>query len=215
MSQLSFVPDLTVLLAYSLACLILFVTPGPDMSLFLAKTVAGGRKAGLAAMAGAMAGCCVHTLFAALGLSALIATSAAAFTAVKVVGALYLLWLAIDAIRHGSALNLRQDGHATPSLWRTFLLGLGINLTNPKIVLFFVTFLPQFIEPGDPHAGARLVFLGLYFVAFCTPLSILMVMGAGHLIRLLKGRPGVLRALDYGFAAIFGAFAIRIITTSR
>jgi threonine/homoserine/homoserine lactone efflux protein len=215
MSQLDFVPNLNVLLAYSLACLILFVTPGPDMSLFLAKTVAGGRRAGFAAMAGAMTGCCIHTLLAALGLSALIAASATAFTAVKVVGALYLLWLAIDAIRHGSALNLRQDGQASPSFWRTFLVGLGINLTNPKIVLFFVTFLPQFVEAGDPHAAGRLVFLGLYFVALSTPLAALLIAGAGHVIRLLKTRPSVLRALDYGFAAIFGAFAIRIMTTAR
>jgi threonine/homoserine/homoserine lactone efflux protein len=215
MFQLSFLPDLNVLLAYSLACLILFVTPGPDMSLFLAKTVTGGRRAGLAAMVGAMAGCCVHTLFAALGLSALVAASATAFMAVKVVGALYLLWLAVDAVRHGSALNLRPDEQTGTSLRRTFLLGLGINLTNPKIVLFFVTFLPQFVEPGDPQASARLVFLGLYFVAFCTPLSALMIMGAGRLISVLKTRPGILRMLDYAVASIFGAFAIRILTTSR
>ena len=102
---MAFLPEPGVLLAYSLACFVLFVTPGPDMSLFLAKTLQGGREAGLASMLGAMAGCCVHTLLAALGLSALLAASAAAFTALKVVGALYLLWLAVDAVRHGSALT--------------------------------------------------------------------------------------------------------------
>ena len=72
---MSFVPDMAVLLAYSLACLVLFITPGPDMSLFVAKTLSGGRRAGIAAMAGAMIGCVVHSLLAAFGLSALIAAS--------------------------------------------------------------------------------------------------------------------------------------------
>src|SRR4051812_8354270 len=100
-------PDPAVLIAYSLACFVLFATPGPDMSLALAKTVSGGCRAGLAAMLGTLAGCCVHTGFAALGLSALLAASATAFTLLKVVGALYLLWLAVDAVRHGSALSLK------------------------------------------------------------------------------------------------------------
>ena len=87
---MTFVPETTVLLAYSLACLVLFITPGPDMSLFLAKTLSGGRRAGIAAMAGAMIGCVVHSLLAAFGLSALIAASPSAFLVLKVVGALYL-----------------------------------------------------------------------------------------------------------------------------
>ena len=103
---MSFVPDMAVLLAYSLACLVLFITPGPDMSLFVAKTLTGGRRAGIAAMAGAMIGCVVHSLLAAFGLSALIAASPAAFLALKIVGALYLFWLAVDAVRNGSALSV-------------------------------------------------------------------------------------------------------------
>jgi threonine/homoserine/homoserine lactone efflux protein len=213
MSQLSFLPDSPKLLAYSLTCLVLFITPGPDMSLFLAKTIAGGRKAGLAAMLGAMTGCCIHTLLAAIGLSALVAASATAFTVVKVVGALYLLWLAIDAIRNGSAFSLRAERQVQPPLWRIFLLGLGINLTNPKIVLFFVTFLPQFVDAGDVQAGAKLIFLGLYFVAFSTPLSILLIVAASRVVHVLQTRPALLRTLDYGFAAIFSAFALRIVTT--
>src|SRR5918995_2836769 len=163
---MTFLPDASVLLTYSLACFVLFITPGPDMSLFLAKTMAGGRQAGLAAMLGAMAGCCVHTLLAALGLSALLAASATAFTILKIVGALYLLWLAADTIRNGSALTLKDENRRDVPAWRTFLLGLGVNLTNPKIVLFFVTFLPQFIDAADPYAKQKLVFLGVYFILF-------------------------------------------------
>ena len=184
------------------------------MSLFLAKTMAGGRKAGIASMLGAMVGCGVHTLLAALGVSALLAASATAFTVLKIVGALYLLWLALEAVRHGSALNLKNESEAGFSLWRTFLVGIGINLTNPKIVLFFVTFLPQFVQAGDPHASNKLVFLGLYFVAFTSPLAALMILGADRVIALLRDRPKVMRALDYSVAGLFSAFAVKILAAS-
>ncbi|HKG82615.1 MAG TPA: LysE family translocator [Beijerinckiaceae bacterium] len=208
---MTFLPDATVLVAYSVACFVLFITPGPDMSLFLAKTVSGGRKAGIAAMLGAQAGCCVHTMVAALGVSALLAASATAFLVLKIVGGLYLLWLAIDAIRHGSALNVRREAGTEVSVWRTFVLGVGVNLTNPKVVLFFVTFLPQFVSAGDPYAAQKLVFFGLYFVLFNLPLCALMVLGADRVLALLKRRPRVMRAIDYTFAGIFGAFAVKIL----
>jgi threonine/homoserine/homoserine lactone efflux protein len=208
---MTFLPDAAVLVAYSVACFVLFITPGPDMSLFLAKTVSGGRKAGIAAMLGAQAGCCVHTMLAALGLSALLAASATAFLVLKMVGGLYLLWLAIDAIRHGSALNVRREAGTQVSVWRTFVLGVGVNLTNPKVVLFFVTFLPQFVSAGDPYAAQKLVFFGLYFVLFNLPLCALMVLGADRVLALLKRRPRVMRAIDYTFAGIFGAFAVKIL----
>jgi threonine/homoserine/homoserine lactone efflux protein len=212
---MSFLPDWSVLLAYTLACVVLFVTPGPDMSLFLAKTLAGGRRAGMASMAGAMVGCCVHTLLAALGVSALLAASATAFMVLKIAGALYLLWLAVDAVRHGSALNLKNEGRAQVSLRRTFLMGVGINLTNPKVVLFFVTFLPQFVNASDPDASGKLVFLGLYFVALTAPMGALMVLGAERVIHLLRSRPRLMRAIDYSFAGLFSAFAVRILATAR
>lgn len=212
-ASLSFLPEPQVLLAYSLACFVLFVTPGPDMSLFLARTISGGRKAGMAAMAGALTGCCVHTVLAALGISALLAASETAFTILKVVGALYLLWLAVDAIRNGSALNLREGARREVSLRATFLVGVGINLSNPKIVLFFVTFLPQFVSANDPDAPAKLLFLGLYFILFSLPLAIAMILGAERVVETLRARPRVMRAMDYAFAGLFGAFALRILAT--
>ena len=139
--------------AYVLACLMLAATPGADMALFLSRTLAGGRAQGFAAQAGASVGLIVHTFAAALGLSALLAASAQAYEAVKIAGALYLLWLAFRAIRHGSALKLKAGAPARGGLRGAFTNGLLINLTNPKIVLFFVTFLPQFISASDPHAS--------------------------------------------------------------
>lgn len=210
---MTFLPDASVMASYTIAALILFATPGPDMSLFLAKTLSGGRWAGIAAMAGALTGCLVHTLAAALGLSALIAASATAFTALKVVGALYLLWMAFDALRNGSALSMKAETKTEPNLKKVFLQGVGINLTNPKIILFFITFLPQFVAAGDPHAQGKLVFLGLFFVVISIPLAILMILGAERLVATLRARPRILRGMDYAFAGIFGAFAVKILAT--
>jgi threonine/homoserine/homoserine lactone efflux protein len=209
----AFLPSAPTLLAFSLASLVLFITPGPDMSFYLAKTLQGGRPAGVAAMLGALSGCFAHTIAAALGLSALIAASATAFGALKVLGALYLLWMAFEAIRHGSALTLKEDGGSAPSLGRTFLLGLGINLTNPKVVLFFLTFLPQFIEAGDSYAPRKLFFLGCWFVLICSPLATLQILIADRFIAALKSSPRLMRRIDYTFAGVFGFFAVQILRT--
>jgi threonine/homoserine/homoserine lactone efflux protein len=210
---MTFIPDAPTMIAFAIASFVLFITPGPDMSLFLARTIAGGRRLGVASALGANAGCVVHTMLAALGISALINASATAFLALKAVGAAYLLWLAVDAIRRGSALNVREGVEVDQSAWRTFVVGLGVNLTNPKVVLFFVTFLPQFIDAGDPHAQGKLIFLGLFFVAANFPLTVLMVFGAERLVDSLKRRPALMRAIDYLFAGIFGFFAARILMT--
>src|SRR3954468_21955982 len=125
---MTFVPDLNVLLAYTAAAIILVITPGPDMTLFLSQTLTGGRTRGIAAYLGASAGLVVHTMLAAFGLSALLAHSAAAFGALKIVGAAYLLWLAFNALRRGSALTLVADSADQKPLGQVFLMGVGINL---------------------------------------------------------------------------------------
>ena len=208
-----FVPDASVLLAYSLAGFVLFITPGPDMSLFLAKTIAGGRRAGIAAMTGSSLGCIVHSLLAAFGLSALIAASPSMFLALKIIGALYLLWLAIDAVRNGSSLTIKPGAVGVARLWKDLALGFSVNLTNPKVVLFFVTFLPQFVDAQDPHAAGKLLFLGIYFVVFSYPLAVLLILGAERLIGALKTRARLLRAIDWLFAGVFSAFAVKVLAT--
>ena len=210
---MTIIPEPSVLAAYSLACFILFVTPGPDMSLFLSRTMVGGRMAGIASMLGASFGSLVHTVLAAVGLSAVIAASPTAFTVIKVVGALYLAWLAIDAIRNGSALNVAQGRKENLSFLRVFGMGVMINLSNPKVVLFFVTFLPQFVSASDPHASAKLAFLGVYFVIFSAPFAVLMILAAERVVGALKRRPRIMRAIDYTFASVFGIFAARILLT--
>jgi len=207
------IPDASVLAAYSLACFVLFATPGPDMSLFLSRTMAGGRSAGIASMLGASVGSLIHTALAAIGLTAVIAASPSAFMGVKVLGAAYLAWLALDAIRNGSALNVREGRREESSFLRVFWMGVMINMSNPKVILFFVTFLPQFVSADDPQASAKLAFLGVYFVVFSAPLCVLMILGAERVVGLLKQRPRVMRLIDYLFATVFGAFAARILLT--
>lgn len=215
---MSFVPDAPVLLAFTLAGVILFVTPGPDMSLWLAKTVTGGRRAGMAAMLGTSVGGCVHSLLAAAGISALVTASPVAFNAMKVTGALYLLWLAVQAVRRGTSLDVaapdrRPGGAAGAPFWPTFLTGLGVNLANPKVVIFFITFLPGFVSAADPHVVGKLLFLGLYLVTFSMVLATALILGAARVVGLLRRNPRVLRVVDYAFAGVFGLFAAAILRT--
>lgn len=207
---MTFLPSLQVLAAFSLASLVLIVTPGADMALFLGQAVTAGRLRGFAAMLGVTTGVLIHSLLAAFGLSALLAASAPAFAAVKIVGVAYLIWLAIEAIRHGSALNLRAAGEARP-LAQVYLMGLGVNLLNPKIVLFFLTFLPQFVSATDPDAHAKLFFLGCYFMTLALPICSALILAADRFSRTVRRSPRVMRAFDWLFAGLMGTFALRLL----
>ena len=207
---MNFLPSLPVFLAYTGASFLLFITPGPDMSLFLSRTVSSGRRAGIASAVGSNMGCVFHTLLVAFGVSALIAASSTGFLLLKIFGAGYLLWLAVDAIRHGSSLNVKATGTSQATALKSFLLGVMVNLTNPKVLLFFISFLPNLVEAGDPNASGKLLFFGLYFVALNIPLSIITVLVAERLVGWLKARPQVLRWIDYTFAGVFALFALKI-----
>jgi threonine/homoserine/homoserine lactone efflux protein len=209
---MSFVPDLPVILAFAAATIVLAITPGPDMALQLSRAINYGRAHGLAAMAGAMAGIMVHTTLVALGISVLIVAAPAAFLVLKIAGALYLLWLAFQAIVHGGGLRIAEKGKREPRVVDSFLAGIGINLLNPKVVLFFVTFLPQFVDAHDPAAAGKLFFLGGEFVLFSIPLGVLTVFAASWLAAAFKRSKWVERALNWGFAAVFTAFAATILT---
>ncbi len=204
-------PSLAVLAAFTPAVLVVALTPGPDMTLFLGNAVAQGRRAGIATLVGTNGGLIVHALFAAFGLSALLAASETAFAVVKVAGALYLVWLAFQAIRNGSSLTVQSQGGAAKSPRELVLTAFGVNLLNPKIVLFFVTFLPQFVSPADPHAAHKLLFLGLYFIAVSLPLCVGLVLTADRISTGLKRSRRAMRVFDYLFAGLMGAFAVRLI----
>lgn len=207
----AFLPDAATLAAFAVAALVLTFTPGPDMTLFLGKTLTQGRAAGFAALCGAATGLVIHTLLAAFGLSALLAASPTAFGVVKIIGALYLAWLAIDTLRHGSALTLDNQPQERQNWWAIYSLGLGVNLLNPKIVLFFVTFLPQFIQPGDPNASITLFVLGLGFQLIGFPCCAAMILGADRLSAFFKRSRLLMRGFDWACATLFGSFAVKIL----
>ena len=208
----AFIPDLPVLLAFALAAFVLAVTPGPDMALFVSRTMSFGRAHGFATVMGAITGIAVHTALVAFGISVLIVAAPAAFWVLKIVGALYLIWLAVQAIRSGGGLLVsRQAGARMPSFRQSFMTGLGINLTNPKVALFFVTFLPQFVSAADPAASAKLLFLGVEFVVVSMPVVVAVVLAAEWLTTTLRDNQWVSRALNWSFAAVFMAFAATIL----
>ncbi|KQT65786.1 MULTISPECIES: LysE family translocator [unclassified Aureimonas] len=208
---MDFLPGAGPFLAFTLAGLVLTITPGPDMTLFLGRTLSSGRAAGIAAMLGASTGVLVHTTLAAFGLSALVAASPEAFALLRFAGAGYLLYLAIQAIRTGSSLQLEAKAPGERrSLVSHWLTGVGINLLNPKIILFFVTFLPSFVSAGDPHAAQKLVFFGVYFIVLAIPISVAMIFAADRFAGALKSRPKIMRGIDYVFASVFSAFAVSI-----
>lgn len=207
----TFVPDLPVILAFAVAGFVLAITPGPDMALFVSRTMNWGRSHGFATVLGATTGIAVHTMLVAFGISVLILAAPAAFWALKIAGALYLVWLAVQAVRSGGGiLVVRPDGRQ-PSWWQSYLTGVGINLTNPKVALFFVTFLPQFVSVDDPAAAGKLIFLGVEFVLVSLPVVIGIVLFAEWLTRTLRERAWVGRALNWSFAAVFMAFAATIL----
>lgn len=205
-------PSPAALAVFVAACCVFVITPGPDLAYFLGQTVTRGRAAGMVAVLGNSLGLLFHSTLAALGLSALLAASATAFTALKIVGAVYLLYLGIQAIRHGSAFSL-PAGQGAAGLGRVFAKGLLINVLNPKVIVFFITFLPQFIVPGEPNAGPKLFVLGVLYIALSIPISALIVLGAGGFAGLLQRSAAARRTVDFLFAGVMGAFAVKLLTT--
>ena len=209
---MSFIPDLTTIATFALAGLVLAITPGPDMALQISRAINHGFWHGIAVGFGAMSGIVVHTTLAAVGISVLIVAAPPAFLALKIAGAGYLLWLAWQAIVHGGGLRVAAATRETPTFWQSYLTGLGINLLNPKVVLFFVTFLPQFVDAHDPHASGKLFFLGAEFILLSIPLLVLTVYFAQLIADAFKRTKWVERLLNWGFAGVFTAFAAIILT---
>lgn len=208
-----FIPGLPILAAFSLAVLLLAITPGPDMTLWMSRAIRDGTAIGMMAMLGTNLGIVIHTLLVAFGVSALVVASPVAFLVLKTAGAGYLLWLAIQAIRNRSVLVVEAAGKSSASKSKAFLNGLWVNLLNPKIIIFFMTFLPQFVSVNDPHVTGKLIFLGVLSILIALPVAIVVVLGANGLADWLKRKPQVMRAVDYIFAGVFSVFAVKILLT--
>ena len=168
-----------VLAAFALASLVLAVTPGPGVLYIVTRTLAQGRHAGLASVAGVACGNLGNALAASFGLAALLAVSTLAFDLVRFAGAAYLVWLGIKALRATAPPDARPDAHARTPLRRVLREGFVVALLNPKTALFFAAFLPQFIDPAASAAWQGALF-GAAFVAIaaCTDTAYVLAAGA-------------------------------------
>jgi threonine/homoserine/homoserine lactone efflux protein len=202
------------ILLFSLTSLILIFTPGPDIIYVLTRGVAQGRKAALAAAMGFSLGNIGHTLFAVCGLSAILASSATAFTLVKVAGGVYLLYLGFKLWTADPALSLVSRGEQKTArlIFRQSILA---NLLNPKVAVFFLAFFPQFVRPAQGHPAVQMLALGLTFVVLTMFGFGLVAIGAGALGARLSARPALSGWLHKGAGAILMLLGLRLIWTER
>lgn len=199
------------LFSFLLAAMLITASPGPDNLMVLSMGISKGRRHGMAFGLGCALGCLSHTVLAAIGVSALIAASPAAFTALKVCGGLYLIWLGIKALRSRGGAHVGDVSQAEDSLWRLFFKGVFANAINPKVVLFFLSFLPQFVVASHGHVAAQTALLGVTFTLQAAVLFGLLGYFAGAIGQWLQRRPRAGLWLDRLAGAVFVALGLRLI----
>ncbi|NVH74687.1 LysE family translocator [Paraburkholderia sp. JPY432] len=204
---------------FIVAVFLLNITPGPDTAYIVGRSVAQGRGAGLMSALGISAGCCIHSLACAFGLTALLAASATAFTIVKFVGAIYLIFLGGRLIFTKPAAVAPVGDARAPSppksLRQLFLQGFWTNVLNPKVVLFFVSFFPQFVATGSEHKTFAFLALGAVFVLMSMVWNSFVAWIAGSVTQRFSGKPTVKRWLDRGVGSAFVGLGIKLATASR
>lgn len=199
------------LLIFLTASILLDISPGPDTLYVLTRTVAQGRRAGLLSSIGVCSGALVHVSAAAFGLSVILATSAVAFMAVKYAGAAYLIYLGIRTLRaRGEALTIEATRPAKASGWKVFRDGVIVDVLNPKPALFFMAFLPQFVNPAAGHATLQFFALGLIVIAIALVWETLLVLFAHGVSRRLSGNRRIGQWLNRAVGTIFIALGIRL-----
>jgi threonine/homoserine/homoserine lactone efflux protein len=208
--------DLSTLATFVAVVFGLFVIPGPAVLLVLTRTVHGGRKAGILTGLGIAAGDFMHTLGAAVGLSALLMTSALAFNAVKFVGAAYLVYLGVRALREKKSANSPQMPAVAPvSASKAFFQAIPAELLNPKTALFFLAFLPQFVRPEHGSTFAQFITLGLIFVGMSALYTTLLVVSIGPLGKLVKRLTWLTRWQNKIIGVLFISLGLRVASQTR
>ena len=200
---------------FLMAAIVLNLAPGPDIAFILGQTVRGGRKSGFAAMAGIWTGAFGHVLMAAAGLSAILATSAVAFSMVKWAGAVYLIWLGIQAIRSGGGKFIAEDVKTTPSLLPIYRQGMIVALLNPKVAFFFLAFLPQFVVAGAGPVWAQLFLHGVLIIVVAAFIEPPLVLAGEKLTAKLRNSPRFGLWLDRSLGTILIALGLRLAIEQR
>jgi len=207
--------DLNYWLVFFTAAIALNVSPGPDLIYILSRTIARGTKVGLASAAGVCSGAVVHVLAAAFGLSAILAASATAFSVVKYVGAAYLLYLGVQALKsQGGTLELtaqKETVAVTP--WQAFRQGVLVDVLNPKAAIFFMAFLPQFVRQDHGSSSIQLVVLGLLVILVAIVIESLFVLAAARSTHFFRRNPKASVWLDRTLGTIFISLGIRLALT--
>ena len=211
--------DPTLLLAYLAAATALTLSPGPDTMFVLASSASGGARVGAAATLGIAAGCLAHATMAALGISALIAASPAAFDALRIAGALYLLWIGLGAlyafykgIRDSRTLS-RATGETAS--WDAFRRGALTNVLNPKVGIFYVAFLPQFTNPSLGHVPLQIVVLALIHISIGIAWLGALSVASCRAVETLARNPRVRAWLDGAAGIVYIALAWRMLSLEQ
>ena len=194
---------------FIVASALLAIAPGPDVIYVLTRGIAQGPKAGIAAALGFATGCIFHTLLAALGIAALIRSSELAFDAVRYAGAAYLVWIGIQALRHRSAFSIGQAGEAKAlaAIYRQSVIG---NILNPKVTLFFLAFLPQFVDTQAGHVALQMALLGLIFMAETIVIFGAIAVFSGWIGAWVRRKPAIGARLNVFAGLTFIALGIRV-----
>lgn len=203
---MSNVTDLPLFVA---ALVAVYLLPGPDMALAMSSAISGGTRHGLAAAAGLATSRMIHVSLAGAGLAALLATHPALFTAIRWVGAGYLLWLAWKVATSASHLALDREASAAPA-WDAARRGVLTNLLNPKALMFCALLLPQFVHRDQGSLAAQYLLLGLVLVGIGFAFDLCYVLLAGRLATWLSASPRAARVQRLGFATVFGLAALRL-----
>ncbi|MEW6521074.1 MAG: LysE family translocator [Thermodesulfobacteriota bacterium] len=201
--------DISQLLYFLGASILLTIAPGPDNVFVVTQGISRGRKAAVLTAIGMCSGISVHTIAAALGISAIFYSSALAFNAVKFAGAAYLLWLAWKTIRERRAIELHGHGRQL-SGFALFKQGFIMNVLNPKVALFFLAFLPQFVPPGSDNVALQMIMLGLIFMVQGMIIFISIGLLSGAIGNYLLRKPGAARVFSWLTAGIFATLGIRL-----
>lgn len=201
-------------LSFVAASMLLSITPGPDILYVMTQSISQGKKAGIATALGLSTGLIVHTAAAALGVSAILQQSAVAFRILKYAGALYLFYLAWKALREKTAFaldaaNTAKDGAA---LYRQ---GILMNILNPKVGLFFLAFLPQFVNSAAGNVPGQMIVLGLIFMLQTIVIFSLVALFSGAIGQKLLGRPRVAKYIGYAKASVFALIGIKLALSER
>ncbi|MBB1061701.1 LysE family translocator [Marilutibacter spongiae] len=212
-------PDPSHLLAFAFVALGMVLVPGPNMLYLISRSISQGPRAGLTSLAGVALGFVFYMLCAAFGITALVMTVPHAYDALRITGALYLLYLAWQALRPGARAPFEAAADATGGArdgpGRLFLMGLFTNLLNPKAAVLYLSLLPQFIDPAAGGVLGQLLVLGSLQIAISLLVNAAIVLAAGSMARFLARHPGWVRMQRWLMGAVLGGLALRLATESR